>query len=228
MDADRSALILAALAGANPDDPRAYPQRVCVVSARVMRMTGAGLTLPGAPKLGAAWASDDRARALEELQLLLGEGPGLDAVALRRPILAPDLDGPSPRWAFFSRAAMDFGIRAVFAFPLQVGAIDIGVLTLHRDRPGELSADELADALVVVDLVTGTLIDVQARGDLGWDQVDLNGRQALVHQATGMVSVQLNASLSDALVRLRAHSFAMGTTIYDVAEQVVSRRLRFD
>ena len=228
VEADRTARILAALAGAGPPDAAAYPQRVCSVSAVLLGVTGAGLSLPQVSELGPTWASDDLAQALEELQVRLGEGPGVDAVALRRPIFEPDLEVGSSRWTFFRRTALELGARAIFAFPLLVGAIDIGVLTLHRAAAGDLSGEQLADGLCLTDVLTAALLALQSRGELSWEQLLVDGRQATVHQATGMVSVQIDASLADALVRLRAYAFASGTTIYDVSEQVVSRRLRFD
>ena len=51
--------------------------------------------------------------------------------------------------------------------------------------------------------------------------------RAEVHQATGMVSVQLGVSLAEALVRLRAHAWAEDRLLADVAADVVARRLRF-
>ncbi|MFD0630267.1 ANTAR domain-containing protein [Catenulispora yoronensis] len=52
--------------------------------------------------------------------------------------------------------------------------------------------------------------------------------RAEVHQATGMISVQLGVSLAEALVRLRAHAWAADRLLADVAADVVARRLRFD
>jgi hypothetical protein len=43
-----------------------------------------------------------------------------------------------------------------------------------------------------------------------------------------MISVQLGVSLAEALVRLRAHAYAEGRLIAEVAADVVARRLRFD
>jgi len=40
-------------------------------------------------------------------------------------------------------------VRAIFGFPFQVGAIRLGALNLYRDRPGPLSDDQHADALVM-------------------------------------------------------------------------------
>jgi hypothetical protein len=50
----------------------------------------------------------------------------------------------------------------------------------------------------------------------------------VVHQATGMVKVQLNVGIAEALVRLRAYAYAEERPIEDVARDVVGRRLRFD
>jgi hypothetical protein len=43
-----------------------------------------------------------------------------------------------------------------------------------------------------------------------------------------MVSVQLGVSLGEAFARLRAHAFAAGATLGDVAGDVVNRKLRLD
>ena len=48
-----------------------------------------------------------------------------------------------------------------------------------------------------------------------------------VHQATGMVLVQLNTTATDAFLRLRSHAFASGRTVQDVAHDVVTRQLDF-
>ena len=51
---------------------------------------------------------------------------------------------------------------------------------------------------------------------------------AEVHQATGMVSAQLEVPIDEAFVRLRAHAFADGRSLRDVARDVVSRRLTLE
>ena len=49
----------------------------------------------------------------------------------------------------------------------------------------------------------------------------------MVHQATGMIAAQLNDSTVNALARLRAAGFESGRSIYDIAQDVVARRVRF-
>jgi hypothetical protein len=43
-----------------------------------------------------------------------------------------------------------------------------------------------------------------------------------------MVAAQLDATVTQALIRLRAHAFGNGRPLTDVARDVVDRRLRFD
>ncbi len=48
----------------------------------------------------------------------------------------------------------------------------------------------------------------------------------VVHNAAGMVSVQLGISVTEALIRLRAYAFSNDRLLTDVADDVVARRLR--
>jgi hypothetical protein len=132
-------------------------------------------------------------------------------------------------------------VRAVFAFPLRIGAISVGSLLAHRRSPGVLGARRIVDALALAEAVTLVLLHQQSAGTagktrVGDDREDQPGPgwaqpvtyRAEVHQATGMISVQLGVNLAEALVRLRAHAWSNGFLIAEVAADVVARRLRFD
>ena len=74
------------------------------------------------------------------------------------------------RWPAFSRPGVEAGVRAVFGFPLQVGAVRLGALNLYRDRPGPLTDDQHADALVMADVAAQAVLLLQADappGDAG-------------------------------------------------------------
>ena len=147
------------------------------------------------------------------------------------PVLIPDLSPVAQRWPGFAPAAVAAGVRALFAFPLQAGAIRVGVLSLYRAAPGPLTPQQLADALVFADVALQLLLD-SASGISGLDGYrpldGLSDSRAEVYQATGMISVQLGVTMEEALVRLRAHAFAAGTPLDDIAGDVVKRLLRFD
>ncbi len=84
------------------------------------------------PASGPVHATDPVAMRVEELQGTLGEGPCVDAYQAGQPVIAPDLDSDPylRRWPAFTPGAVSAGVQAIFAFPLQIGAIRIGVLDL--------------------------------------------------------------------------------------------------
>ncbi len=230
MTGDRRERIVARLAG---PEPGAETARLCRVCAEVTRATGAGIMLMSEDIPHGSLCSTDGVSALiEQLQYDLGEGPCVDAYQLDRPVLEPDLSEPeTPRWLAFAGPALAAGARAVFGFPLHVGAARLGALNLYRDRAGPLGREQHADALVMADVAAQTVLLLQANAPPGLVAAELEAGadfRLVVHQAAGMVSVQLGVTLAVALVRLRAYAFGNDRPLADVARDVVARRLRFD
>jgi len=117
----------------------------------------------------------------------------------------------------------------VFGFPMHVGAVRLGALNLYRDEPGALTDDQHADALVMAELAAHEVLAMQAdapSGALAIELEDGGNFRFVVHQASGMVSVQLGVSVGEALVRLRAYAFSHDEPLTDVATDIVARRLR--
>lgn len=233
MQTDRLSVVLRALAQADGDGSVSLVDRVCVAAVQLLSLRGAGLSLMvGGELQGNAGVTDAGIAAVQELQLTLGEGPCVDAWSSRTPVVEPDLADPAvARWPAFARAGVDAGVFAVFAFPLHLGAIRLGVLVLYRDRRGVLSADETAYGLVLADVATHVLLALQAGAPpdaLHEVLASESSHWAEVHQATGMASVQLGVSLDEAFVRLRAHAFAEGIALRTVARDIVTRRRRLD
>jgi GAF domain-containing protein len=197
----------------------------------VAGVDGAAVTVTlAAARRETVYASDPVAGALEELILTLGEGPGVDGSA-GGPAMARDLTSQecSVRWPGFAPAAVQAGAQAMFALPLHVGGVRLGVLDLYRAQPGPLHGDELADALLLADTACALLLDsVSDRPHQGGAEPQRAGSLHLeVHQATGMIIVQLGTTAAIALARLRAHAYAHSRLLRDVAADVVARRLRF-
>jgi hypothetical protein len=193
----------------------------------VLGMTGVGVTV-GTVDVGAlVWRSDEVSVALDELQFTVGQGPCVDALD-GIPVMESDLtNGAHTRWPGFTPAALDLGVRAVFALPLTVGTMRLGVLELHRDTPGPLDGEALADAWAFAEATTAALAEVPVAGPAVWPGTELVPRRAVIHQATGMISVQLGVDAGEALVRLRAYAYGHGRPASWVAREVVDRRLRF-
>jgi ANTAR domain len=202
---------------------RAAVSRLAIDGASVTAVSGAAVSEP-------LWVTDEVSARLEELLFTTGEGPGVEDFMFGSPMLVPDLEPMTVRWPGFIPAAVAAGARAMFAFPLQAGAIRVGVLSLYRAEPGPLTPQQLADALVFVNIALQLLLDSSSgiSRQAAYHPLDgLSDSRAEVHQAVGMISVQLGVTLEEALVRLRAHAFAASTPLGDVASDVVKRLLRF-
>lgn len=221
------------MASADGDGTSSIIDRVCLAAVELLSLEGAGLSLMvGGELQGTAGVSEPGIAAVQELQLSLGEGPCVDAAARGEPVLEPDLADPAVvRWPAFAQAGVEAGVLAVFAFPLHLGAIRIGVLVLYRGRAGALSADEQSLGLVLADVATQVILGLQAGAEPDRLHALLAkepAHWAEIHQATGMVSLQLGVSLDEAFVRLRAFAFARDRSLRAVAGDIVARRVRLE
>lgn len=206
---------------------------VCRVGAEITGMTGGGIMLmSGEIPRGSVCATDKVSALIEELQYSLGEGPCVDAYKEDRVVLEPDLERPARnRWIAFTPPAVEAGARAVFGFPLQLGAVRLGALNVYRDAPGAMTDDQFADAVALAGIAAQAVLVTQAQAPPGQIAAELESAadfQYVVHQASGMVAAQLEVSVAEALIRLRAHAFGNDRPLKQVAEDVVGRRLRFD
>jgi hypothetical protein len=186
---------------------------------------------------GTLGSSGAPARTYDELQFTLGEGPCLDSVSFRSPVLVADLADPDEaRWPIYGPALLSHQIRGVFAMPVLVAGEHVGALDLFRALPGRLDENHLAGAIVAAELAGVPLLDVM-NDDLlaavndpesnAWAELRALSR-AEVSQATGMLVAQLGVEPAEALVRLRAHAYATGRSSTDVARDILDRRLRLE
>lgn len=236
MKNDRVTQILAAatLAVGESDSGLTLPESLCVACAAGIPVSGAGLALMSERgHEGLVAATDGPATAMEVLQFSLGEGPCLDASRTGQPVLQPDLARTGPqRWPGYAPAALEAGVAATFAFPVKVGRIRLGVLDIYRDCPGPLTPEELTESLSYADAAVTVLLNLQAGqprdGELHPDLIDPQQNLAEVHQATGMIAVQAEVGLGEALLLLRAHAYSNDRGILAVASDVLRRELRFD
>jgi len=205
---------------------------LCRFAVDEMALSGCALVLMAGAESAAMLSGAGRHAAMVTgLQIDLGEGPCLQAYASGVPVLLPDLAETANRWPAFAAAALAAGVHAEFSLPLTAGRSGIGTFDLCRDRPGMLSDEHLADALVAADIARDAVL-FQQYAPGGRDLAELlhtgDSDRIVVYQATGMIAAQLNETTSNALARLRAAAFASGRPMYDIAQDVVERRVRFD
>lgn len=215
---------------ARPPDPPEL--RMCSAASKLLDAAGVGVSLGASGDLLDSGlqtvCATDGGRDGEALQFDLGEGPSYTAHRTGWPVQVPDLERDDT-WPAFAEAAAVLGLRAVFAFPLRSGSVRLGALTLYEHVAGELTSEQYGDALVVARFALNLLTSLQAgRPPDELDRVftDSLSNSVEVHQASGVVSVQLGIPVGAALAVLRAHAFTEACSLVEVATQVIEHRLK--
>jgi len=208
-------------------------ERVAVACVQSTSVDGTGVSLvtPQGNR-GIVFATNTVSGKLEELQLSLGDGPCVDAATSGNPVLLDDLrdvgEGVSLRWPAFLSEAAGMGVRSVFALPLSIGAIALGTMDLYRSTPGPLQPAQLSAALLAADSMAVALLGLnEGHSRLDDDNSDWSPHLVAVHQAAGMMRIQLGVDIQEALIRLRATAFAEQRSINELAGDVVANRRRF-
>ncbi|KZX22529.1 GAF and ANTAR domain-containing protein [Rathayibacter tanaceti] len=174
-------------------------------------------------------ATSMRAGALDEAQIDLGEGPPWRAYRSGRPdelnvSRAEDVGA----WLFFCSDLAAAGVQSVLCVLLVLGTLGVGAVSLYCDASVVLEPEELrvARGLAAV-LARAIIAQALERAQSGGGTHDATLSRCEVHQATGMVVSQTGSSIDDALLLIRAHAVATGTTVREVASRVVARTLDF-
>jgi ANTAR domain/GAF domain len=211
--------------------------RLCEACVGLLGIDAAAVSLvfDGA-NIGTLGASGAAARRYDEMQFTYGEGPCLDAVTDRAPVVVVDLADPDEnRWPAYGPAMLALQIRGVYAMPIVVAGEYVGALDLFQTEPALLVAEQVAGVVAaaelaqmpMLDLIDQSLSEAVTPGTDAWNELNALTR-AEVSQATGMLMAQLRIGAPAALVRLRAHAYATGRSATEVARDILERRLRLE
>jgi hypothetical protein len=205
---------------------------LCAVAAEFLALDGAGIALVSEnDDLISLCTSDDSAGRLMDLEMTLGEGPTVEACRGNAADEVDLLHAVAPRWGTYGPEAVAVGARAVFGYPIQLGAARFGALSLYRAAPGPLTAEQSSDGYLMASILGRVILTSQAGGSRDTLMGELDGSPIFdlrVHQAAGMIAVQGAMSVKDALVTLRAHAFALGCRLGELADRVVSQTTRYE
>ena len=207
------------------------PERLARACARVLPVDGAGISLFFASDrrlpLG---ASDPVAAEAERLQFTAGEGPCLSSHAEGRPILADEATIEN-RWpAYHDALVTHTPIRGTISLPLVDDLQAIGALDLYLVPPHDVRSLSLQDALTITGQVAALFRaeDLRARQQSAapaWLDAPAATRRATVWQAMGFLNAGLGVTSCDALDILRAHAYADGLDLDELAGRVIHREL---
>ncbi|GGV18151.1 GAF and ANTAR domain-containing protein [Streptomyces spectabilis] len=182
----------------------------------------AALTLvDGRQRQLAVAASDGPARAAQDLEFMLSEGPTKDAT-LRRDLVFVAHEEIETRWPCYGPALTALGIREVAAVPLGSADHCLGALAVFDPRPGLVGTRAFAE--IVGALTRTVLLDPDADPELygGIDHRDV------VQQAAGMLSVHAGCQVEDALALIKARAFSGAESLEALARKIVSGDLKMN
>ncbi|RDI66911.1 hypothetical protein DFR76_104664 [Nocardia pseudobrasiliensis] len=214
-------------------------QRLCQACVRSLPVSEAAITLA---MPGGRWevlgAVGETAARFADAQAATGEGPGPDAHRFGTPIRVADFaqEAHSDRWPLLAQWNRVGVIGSECSIPLRLGAFRLGFLDLLGVESVLSDAVVYSEALQVAGVITTMLLtdltalsDVRADGDgialAPWGEPSASARE--IHQAIGMIAVQLDCTVTAAYARLVGYTFTTERTLADVAADVVARRLRF-
>lgn len=216
----RLAAVLAGVQGMEP-----VPQRLCEAGRQMLGADGVAITLSTAKgSRETVGATDALSTHLEDLQDVVGQGPSVDALSTRMVEIASLRADDDQRWPLMQQhgAGLDFA-GTMIAVLLVAGDDVIGVLTAHRQ--GGATDDDRDIGLVLGPALGTALLHDPQLGLDGHGYADEWPSRAQIHQATGMVVGQVGVLPEDALALLKGQAFAQGSTLTEVARQVVERRI---
>jgi hypothetical protein len=208
------------------DSGVSLPSRLCRSAVLTLGCDGGAITLAYTrAERVTVDTSDDLARILEEIQDVVGEGPGPDAFTTGA-YCRWDLDEvatPDPRWPLLESESLEtLGPVAVHALPIVQAQGVLGVLTVYQRGAGR---DFDPDEGLLVARVIGAVLLADGPGEVPghgpWTE------RAEVHQATGMVVAQLGIPERDALALIRAHAYSHEQSLARSARAIVATEVSF-
>jgi hypothetical protein len=201
--------------------------RLCEASRHMLDGDGVAMTLDYLRQSRLTlYASNELAASLEDLQEVVGEGPGYDAARSGDIVVATFGATDDGQWgALRERLTHVEFDGAVIAIPLQGESTPVGVLTLHRDVP--LEREDMDEAGFVGATVGAAILEHSHDIATRQTESDAWTHRSKIHQATGMVVAQAGVRPEDAMALLRGQAFARGISLELIAQGIIDRKVNF-
>jgi GAF domain len=202
---------------------------VSQVGERLLGAAATGLLMVD-PRGGVSvvYASEERARLVELLQSLTGDGPCVEAIRAGVVVGSRDLAEEPDRWPVVGGAALEAGYRAIHAMPMRLGERVVGGFNLLYTRATDWLPWHEHLGRVLADLsVLGLSAEDGPRRAAKLAQSTLaamNDRVELA-QATGFVAGALDLGTEEAAVLIAHYTRTNGATFRDVARALTDGAL---
>jgi GAF domain-containing protein len=188
------------------------------VARRTFGCDGAGVVLTAAGGFVATAASTAGATQADALQVEHHQGPGIDAINARQPVVSAELRFDS-RWRFWAPQAADLGFRSVLSLVLADGD-PFGAMNLYSRRPSFFRHQSLTSGLGFVQQAAIAIAVAVEREQL----VRARDSRGIIGQAQGILMERYDISADQAFAVLRRYSSHLNQKLRLIAQRIVSDR----
>jgi hypothetical protein len=176
------------------------------------------------------FSSDLLSTLLDEQQFALADGPTFEAHKREVPIFETQLSTRSAarKWPLFAKLARSHEILAAFAFPVMFESRIVGVLSIYRRQGGAMTKVEYGDAEIFASMSAeplAALSTIEISRLTADERTQIVGDQSMLQLAAKKVADDTSCPTIAALVKIRAHAFAVGLPISEVARQITTGEL---
>ncbi len=216
---------LSGLVLAEPELPAALARITRIAVEVVEPCEGASLTMRRAGLPDTPAASDDWARALDEMQYVEQEGPCLDCMRTGHLIRVRDL-ATDVRFGYYGPRAAATGARTVISLPLTADGTTVGALNLYSRTPDAYGPEHVALGELIVahaSLAVQAATAFYSCQELAGQLREALASRAVIEQAKGVLMTQLGLDAEAAFEALRTQSQDRNRKLREIAAEVVER-----
>jgi len=171
----------------------------------------------------------DVSAVIEDLPYTLVRDPAWTPTG-KQPFSNPTWLTRTPRWSAFAAPAVMAGVRAIFGSQSGSACTSRYAQTSTRDAPGSLSDDQYADALVLATVIARAVWYCKLTLHQGRSRPSSRRKETSASWFTrrpGWCQSSLTSASGKRWSDCEPHAFGAERPVTEVAQDVVSRQLRF-
>ncbi|MDP9936862.1 GAF domain-containing protein [Paenarthrobacter nicotinovorans] len=169
--------------------------------------------------------SSEAAIRLDGVEQTLGDGPCLESVQTREPVLLPDTESDQ-RWPALGKKLAAAGARNVLGVPLDLGKDASAALNFFALDTGLFTDEAIEEAVIFADMASQALrlvVRIATADLLAEDRKAAMEHRMAIDVATGIIMAQNQCNHDEALAMLMRASQNRNQKLHDVAEGILRR-----
>ncbi|WP_104175796.1 GAF and ANTAR domain-containing protein [Arthrobacter sp. Y81] len=206
-----------------------FLQRLSIMAAEALsRDTSSriecGVTLKRRRRTATVGGSTPKAVLLDQIEQLIGDGPCIEALRIKAPVLLSDME-TDPRWPTYRDALAAEGCRGTLGVPLELGEDSAAALNFFAFSAGVFTAGVIQEASEFADIAGGAVrlaVRLGTAQSLAEDLTAAMESRTSIDLACGVIMGQNRCSQAEAMAILTKVSSNRNQKLRVVAEEMLS------